>query len=83
MTPGRQNTAYDLAARAEERQTLRLTDAEFRKPGAVQGLLGEQLDVRKVEKNDILRCGLHVVLEDYAKRGAQSELVRRLRKKYR
>ena len=49
----------------------------------MQGLLGEQLDVKKVEKNDILRCGLHVVLEDYAQRGAQSELVRRLRKKYR
>ncbi len=81
-TPGRQPSTYDLEEKAEERQTLRLTEAEFRKLGAVQGMLGEQLGVKKVEKNDILRCGLHALVEDYEKRGDQSELVRRLRKKY-
>ena len=84
QTPRRQDAApFELSAKAEERQTLRLSEAEFRKLGAVQGMLGEQLAVKKVDKNDILRCGLHALFEDYEKRGEQSELVRQLRKKYR
>ncbi len=76
-------TTYDIAAKAEERQTLRLTDAEFRRLGMLQSQLEERLGVKKVDKNDIMRSAIHAALEEYERTGAESELVRRLRKKYR
>ncbi len=72
---------YDLTERAEERQTLRLTEGEFRRLGVLQGSLSEQLGVRKVDKNDIIRAALHRLYEDVDARG--SDVVVRLRKKYR
>ncbi len=84
QTPRRPDAAsFELTAKAEERQTLRLTDGEFRWLGAVQSQLGEQLGVKKVDKNDIIRCAIHALFEEYERNGEKSELVRRLRKKYR
>ena len=84
QTPRRRDPAsFELTARAEERQTLRLTDGEFRRLGAVQAQLGEQLGVKKVDKNDIIRCAIHALFEEYARNGEGSELVHRLRTKYR
>jgi hypothetical protein len=77
------DTHFDLATKPEERQTLRLTEREFRRLGSLQAALSEQLGVTRVEKNDILRAGLHRVFEDFAERGVGSDLVNRLRKKYR
>jgi hypothetical protein len=65
------------------RQTLRLTEGEFRKLGLVQGALGELLGVTKVDKNDIIRAAMHRMLEEFDQEGIQSNLVARLRKKYR
>ena len=84
QTPRRPDAAsFELTARAEERQTLRLTDGEFRRLGAVQSQLGEQLGVKKVDKNDLIRCAIHALFEEYERNGEGSELVRRLRQKYR
>ena len=69
--------------KAESRQTLQLTEGEFRQLGSLQATLSEQLDVTKVEKNDILRAALHRVFADIAEEGMTSDLVRRLRKKNR
>jgi hypothetical protein len=74
---------HRLSAKAEEGQTLRLTEAQFRHPGRVQTQLGEQLDVKKVDKNDIMRCAIHAAFEEYERTGEESEIVRRLRTKYR
>jgi hypothetical protein len=65
------------------RQTLRLTEREFRKLGLVQGILSELLVVTKVDKNDIIRAAVHRTLEEFDQAGIQSDLVTRLRKKYR
>ncbi len=80
------DTQLDLTMRAESRQTLRLTEGEFRKLGIVQGTLSEILGVTRVEKNDILRAAVHRLFEDFEdldRAGAGSDLVTRLRKKYR
>ena len=75
--------ACDLTAKAEARQTLRLTDGEFRRLGVLQGTISEQLGVTKVDKNDIIRGALHRLFEDFDRQGMGSDVVTRLRKKYR
>lgn len=82
-TPRPRDTQLDLTTRAESRQTLRLTEGEFRKLGLVQGTLSELLGVTKVDKNDIIRAAVHRALEEFDQAGIQSDLVARLRKKYR
>ena len=74
---------YDITVRAEDRQTLRLTEAELRKLGSIQARVSEELGVRKVDKNDIIRCGLHQLFDDFDELGRRSNLALRLRKKYR
>lgn len=76
-------SAYDITMRAEDRQTLRLTQGELRKLGSMQARLSEELGVRKVDKNDIIRCGLHQLFEDFDALGTRSGVALRLRKKYR
>ena len=83
QAPRPQSAGYDLTEKAEERQTLRLTSGEFRRLGAVAAALSDELGVKRVDKNDIIRCGLHRILEDYERHGQGSELVTRLKKKYR
>src|SRR5215213_4351184 len=58
-------TGYDLGQRAEERQTLRLTEREFRRLNRLQDQLSIVLDVRKVDKNDIMRCAIQRLFEDF------------------
>lgn len=77
------DATLDLTARAESRQTLRLTEGEFRRLGVLQEDLSELLNVTRVDKNDILRAGLHRLLEDFAELKMGSDLVKRLRQKYR
>jgi hypothetical protein len=81
--PRRLDIRFDLTQSAESRQTLRLTEAEFRKLGMVQGTVSELLDVTKVDKNDIIRAAVHRVFEEFDKTGSESDLVKRLRRKYR
>lgn len=81
--PRPRDPQLDLTKRAESRQTLRLTEGEFRKLGLVQGTLSELLGVTKVDKNDIIRAAMHRSLEEFDQVGIQSDLVTRLRKKYR
>jgi hypothetical protein len=74
---------FDITEKAEERQTLRLTQDEFRRLGHISATIGEMLDAKKVDKNDIIRCALHELFEDFARDGKGSAAVLRLRKKYR
>jgi hypothetical protein len=76
-------TGYDLTDKAEDRQTLRLTEREFRRLNLLQNQLGIALDVKKVDKNDIMRCAIQRVFEEFERDGVASNVVERLKKKYR
>jgi hypothetical protein len=85
LASGHLDTSFDLSKRVvrEIRQTLRLTEGEFRRLGAVQMAISEHLGVTRIEKNDMLRAALHRLFEDFEEQGVESDLLKRLRKKYR
>ena len=81
QTPGPRKLRADGQSRGAANAAL---DGRRVSPArGVQSQLGEQLGVKKVDKNDIIRCAIHALFEEYARNGEGSELVRRLRKKYR
>jgi hypothetical protein len=60
-----------------------LTPGEFRRLGHVSAAIGELLDVKKVDKNDIFRFALHKLFEEFARDRQGSNVISRSRKKYR
>ncbi len=73
---------FDLTERAREEQTLRLTEGEWLRLDRLTRELAAELGVRRVEKNDILRYGLHRLFTDLTGR-EKERILATLRKKYR
>ncbi len=73
---------FDINAKPYRKDSFLFTDEEF------EGLEDLKLELRrtydlKATKNDIARCALQQLLEDYRRHGGASVLVRRLQKKNR
>lgn len=71
---------FDLSDKPARKDSFLFTDEEF------EAMDDMKLDLRrthalKATKNDLARCGLGYLFDDYKRRGDQSELVRRLRQK--
>jgi aspartate carbamoyltransferase regulatory subunit len=71
---------FDLNIAPYKNDTFAFTTEEL---NAIEDLkidLKRRLDL-PATKNDIVRCGIHSIIEDYRQRGAESLIVQRIRKK--
>jgi hypothetical protein len=73
---------FDITAVAYRNNTFAFTDEELEALEDVKIELRRRQDLR-VTKYDLIRCGLHCLLEDYRRNGETSFAVRRLRKRRR
>lgn len=71
---------FDLSDKPSRKDSFLFTDEEFEKMDDIKLDLRRTHDL-KATKNDLARCGLGYLLDDYKRRGEDSELVRRLRHK--
>jgi hypothetical protein len=73
---------FDITAVAYHSNTFAFTDEELEALEDVKTELRRRQDLR-VSKYDLIRCGLHCLLEDYRRNGETSFAVRRLSKRRR
>lgn len=73
-------TAFDLNQVPERSNTYSFTEAELWAIEDVKTVLERQYGLRAT-KYDIVRCGVHVIVEDFRRKGEQSIVVQRMRGK--
>jgi len=69
-----------LNTRPERQNTYAFTTEELNRLEDVKIAITRGYDL-SVTKNDLIRCAVHMLLEDYESCGAESALLKRLRKK--
>jgi hypothetical protein len=75
-----EDQGFDLTTTPYKNDTFAFTTKEL---DAIEDLkieLRRKLDLRTT-KNDIVRCGVHTIIEDYRRRGEESVIVQRVRNK--
>jgi hypothetical protein len=77
-TPSDSEQAFDINERAYQNNTFAFTTPELDGIEDLKLDLRRKLDLRAT-KNDIVRCGIHTLLEDYRRHGEDSIIVKRLR----
>ena len=71
---------FDLNTTPYKNDTFVFTTEELEAIEDIKTELRRRLDLRAT-KNDIVRCGIHSIVEDYRLRGADSLIVHRIRNK--
>jgi hypothetical protein len=77
---GSLNRSFDVAERALYQANYRFTKEENEAMDDLKLELSRDLG-SSITKNDVLRLGLHFMIEDYVTAGDQSYLIKKLRKK--
>jgi hypothetical protein len=71
---------FDLNITPYKNDTFAFTTEELEAIEDIKTELRRRLDLQAT-KNDIVRCGIHSIVDDYRRRGAESLIVQRIRNK--